>query len=188
MLWILITPSWHLFSYFVERDSRTNLWTMYHHLAKYSASKDKESINSELFLKWVQNFSLHTQHSIDNKVLLLLDDHHNHKQMQTYVLEFVTKNGIALFYSPLRSVSTHQMLTSWSSTNLLLAWNRNMVKTNSRQKCSRNFQIAGPSKNTFLMSGHLYMLYVLFPKRLYLHSTKTFLKTESLPHFILHLS
>ncbi|KAJ8982176.1 hypothetical protein NQ317_013961, partial [Molorchus minor] len=55
-------------------------------------------MTTEIFLKWLNHFKEYTKPSQDKKILLLLDGHSSHKNIE--VLEFAKKNHILLFCFP----------------------------------------------------------------------------------------
>lgn len=55
-------------------------------------------MTTEIFLKWLSHFKVHSKPSENNKVLLLLDGHCSHKNIE--VLEYAKKNHILLFCFP----------------------------------------------------------------------------------------
>lgn len=61
-------------------------------------AQEKGWMNGEVFLKWLQHFVKHSRASPENKVLLLLDGHSSHKNLD--VLTFAKRNGIIIFCFP----------------------------------------------------------------------------------------
>lgn len=61
-------------------------------------AQEKGWMNGEVFLKWLQHFVKYTKPSPQNKVLLLLDGHSSHKNID--VLTYAKENGIVIFCFP----------------------------------------------------------------------------------------
>lgn len=61
-------------------------------------AQEKGWMNGHVFLKWLQHFVKHSKASPQNKVLLLLDGHSSHKNID--VLTFAKQNGIVIFCFP----------------------------------------------------------------------------------------
>lgn len=62
-------------------------------------------MTGELFLKWIKHFVQYVRPTCNNKVLLILDGHASHKQLES--LEFAKQNHVILFCLP--SHCTHRL-------------------------------------------------------------------------------
>lgn len=100
--------------------------------ALYSCSHNGWS-NEDLFVTWLKHFIHHSKASVENKVLLVLDNHGSHATLQSY--DLCRDNGIIMlsipphtshrlqpldvsFYSPLKSVFRRECDTKIKSTCL----------------------------------------------------------------------
>lgn len=61
-------------------------------------AQEKGWMNGDVFLKWLEHFVKHSKVSPQNNVLLLLDGHSSHKNID--VLTFAKQNGIVIFCFP----------------------------------------------------------------------------------------
>ena len=88
-------------------------------------------MTGELFLSWIKHFKKHVNSSQENKVLLLLDGHSSHKQLE--VLNYAKEHGIVMlafpphcthrlqpldvaFFGPLKTYY-NQAITKWLMNN-----------------------------------------------------------------------
>ncbi|XP_074040373.1 uncharacterized protein [Leptinotarsa decemlineata] len=91
-------------------------------------------INEELFLTWLQHFAEFTHTSVENKMLLILDNHSTHCSAEAYA--FCRENGVVMvslpphtshrlqpldvvFYSPLKSAYKRECDLFMKSKNLV---------------------------------------------------------------------
>jgi hypothetical protein len=57
--------------------------------------------NEDLFVVWLKNFARHTRSSIENPVLLILDNHSSHCTLEAY--KYCRENGIVVVSIPLHT-------------------------------------------------------------------------------------
>ena len=65
--------------------------------AKYECSP-KGWINENIFVDWLKHFIYHSKSSLDNVVLLILDNHNSHATLESY--ELCRKNGVIMLSLP----------------------------------------------------------------------------------------
>lgn len=115
--------------------------------------QEKGWMTGELFLKWLQHFVQYAKPSIERKILLLLDGHSSHKNLQ--VLEFAKQHGIMLFCFPAHCTHRVQPLDVGFFAPLQIYYDQE-IQLWLKQHPGRivtDFQLAGLFKNAFLKSA-----------------------------------
>lgn len=133
--------------------------------AKYTCSL-KGWITEELFVEWLHHFKLHTACSIDNPVLLIVDNHTSHCSLPAY--NFCRANGITVVsfpphtshklqpldltvFGPLKKAysnecstfmrqNPHQKITPYDVAEI---FNKAFVKIATIEKAQKGFQVSG---------------------------------------------
>jgi hypothetical protein len=65
-------------------------------------------MTTELFTEWLKHFAAQTNASIQNHVLLVMDNHYSHIPLQSYL--FCKENGISIVSIPLHTSHRFQSL------------------------------------------------------------------------------
>ncbi|KAJ4445068.1 hypothetical protein ANN_06867 [Periplaneta americana] len=89
----------------LERELVDHIKLLESRMFGLTATEEKGWMTGEVFLQWLEHFCQHVKPSLEDKILLVLDGHSSHKNLD--VLEYAKTNGVILVCLPPHC--THRM-------------------------------------------------------------------------------